>query len=216
MNESSVPPGPPKKRAPLLRQVRLPMLSGKVSAAWLVVCFGLAALVIPVALKLPTWIEAEIVLGVWWAIWFGLLTYLLHRGWHISDDYSPPRPRSWWSGWTEKKSDGDGAGAIFDLGGDALEVEGCAWVVGILLALLLLVGLAWVVIEVAVPVLAFLFYCVTRFMLAQVVNDRHGCEDHLGRSSLWGGLWATVYTAPLAGAVWVIHLLAESARVGGG
>ena len=31
------------------------------------------------------------------------------------------------------------------------------------------------------------------------------CRGRLGRALAWGALWATVYTAPLAGAVWFVH-----------
>ena len=52
--------------APRLRRV-----SGKVAAAWLVICLFVTAVLIPMALRTPRlWIEFEIVLLVWWISWF--------------------------------------------------------------------------------------------------------------------------------------------------
>jgi hypothetical protein len=50
-------------------------------------------------------------------------------------------------------------------------------------------------------------------MLARVANDRHGCEGDVPRALAWGGLWAAVYTAPIAGVVWVLHRLLPT-RIG--
>jgi hypothetical protein len=61
------------------------------------------------------------------------------------------------------------------------------------------------VVEVAVPLVAFLVYVLVRSMLARVLNDDQGCRGRLVSSVGRGLLWATVYTAPLAGVVWLIH-----------
>jgi hypothetical protein len=53
-----------------------------------------------------------------------------------------------------------------------------------------------------------------RNMLAAVINDRHRCHGNLGRALAWGLLWATVYTAPLAGLVWFVHYVLGSQTVG--
>jgi hypothetical protein len=50
-------------------------------------------------------------------------------------------------------------------------------------------------------------YSLVRGMLAKVANDEHGCEGNLLKASAWGALWATVYIAPLAGLVWLVHAL---------
>ena len=49
-------------------------------------------------------------------------------------------------------------------------------------------------------------------MLAKVANDDHGCEGSMLRSAGWGGLWATVYIAPLAVLMWLVHLLHRAAQ----
>ena len=53
-------------------------------------------------------------------------------------------------------------------------------------------------------------YFVVRGMLARVINDRHRCRGRLVRSLGWSLLWATVYSAPLAGAVWFVHYVHQN------
>jgi hypothetical protein len=59
----------------------------------------------------------------------------------------------------------------------------------------------------AALLLAFVMYFLIRGMLAQVANSRPRCRQRLGRSLAFGILWATVYTAPLAGLTWLVHRL---------
>ncbi len=93
------------------------------------------------------------------------------------------------------------------MGPSGVEAEGCAWVIGILLAIGAVIVLAWLLIEVVIPVLALLLYGLIRSMLAGVANDKHQCTGRFGVACLWGTLWATVYTTPLALLVFVIHLI---------
>ncbi|MFO0843469.1 MAG: hypothetical protein U0797_13890 [Gemmataceae bacterium] len=205
-------PDRPRTTRSFRRMASLPTLSGKASAFWLAVCFVLTALLIPMALRLPRWVEAEIVLGVWWAIWFGVLTRMLHVGWRVSDDHALPPPRNWFSGWRGfSESSGSGGWAL----ADGVDDEGCLWALAALLAFVLLLFVAWFLIEIAVPVLLFLLYFVTRGMLARVTKDPHRCQGHLPRSLGWAFVWATLYTAPLALAVWAVHFLHERSKLGG-
>jgi hypothetical protein len=85
--------------------------------------------------------------------------------------------------------------------------EGCLIALGIILALVItLVGL-WLLIEIVIPALAFVAYFLVRGMLAMVTNDKHGCQGSFIRATLWGALWATVYTLPFALLVWLVHLV---------
>ena len=61
-----------------------------------------------------------------------------------------------------------------------------------------------------IPVVAV----VLRGMLARVVNDRHHCEGNLFLASVWGAIWATVYTGPLALVVWGVHVWIKRAMAG--
>jgi hypothetical protein len=79
-----------------------------------------------------------------------------------------------------------------------------------IVAFVLFVALVWFLIEIAIPVVFFLLYLTVRGMLAHVINDRHRCRGRLGRALAWGLVWATVYTAPLAGMVWLVHAIQSS------
>jgi hypothetical protein len=192
-------------------------LSGKAAAAWLVVCLLLTAVLIPMALRLPRWIKFEIVLGVWWVVWFGVLTTFLYRGLRVADDHALHQPRNWFSGWF---SSGKGnSRKQSEPGGSWWDGFFWGWFVGdelllLVIAAVVLIGGIWLAFEVAIPVLLFLLYFVARGMLAGVANDRHRCRGRLARSIAWGFTWATVYTAPLAAAVWFIHFVHQRAQVG--
>jgi len=220
MADSQVSADIPVQRPSLAKRVRLPRLSGKASAAWLVVCFGLTAVLIPMVFRLPRWVEFEIVLALWWAVWLAVLTRLLYTGQRVADDHQMREPRNWFasdkSKQKEQKKDvdrswWDGLFFLGELAGDSEAVAiGCLIVIG----LVLLAGLVWFLIEVAIPLVLFLLYFVTRGMLARVVNDRHRCRGQLGRALAWGFVWATLYTAPVAAAVWFVHYVYQQSQIG--
>jgi hypothetical protein len=143
-----------------------------------------------------------VVLGLWWLVWTIVLAWLLYTGRSVTDDHAmrPPHPRRLlrWFEWI-----GDVGGV--DLGDGV--VEGLVLGLLLLVAAILFVLAAWLLVELAVPALALILYLVIRGMLARVANDRHGCEGHLSRAVAWGALWAVVYSAPIAGLVWVLHRL---------
>jgi len=72
------------------------------------------------------------------------------------------------------------------------------------------VGLAWVLIELAIPGVAFVTYFLVRGMLARVVNERHRCEGDWGRSLRWAAYWATLYMLPLVGLVLLMLLMQKA------
>jgi hypothetical protein len=189
-------------------------LSGKISAAWLIVCFALTAVLIPMLLRLPRWVEYEIVLGVWWAVWVGLLTWLLYTGHRVTDDHRLAGPRSWMPEWSKGAAEAAEPGCSWWWWAP-VEAEGCAYAAMILVAAVVLFFAAWLLIEIAIPLVLFLLYFVTRGMLASVTNDRHRCEGRPAKSFGWAVLWATAYTVPLALAVWLVHHLHERSKLGG-
>ncbi|OAI48733.1 hypothetical protein AYO44_18695 [Planctomycetaceae bacterium SCGC AG-212-F19] len=213
---------------PLRTRFRLPMVSGKTSALALMLCFVMTAIiVVPLAWKMPAWIEAEIVLVTWWGVWVVALALLLHRGWHISDDHEWSAPRNWFS-WGNKSSSGQSSGSTgdgclsaldiptFDIGLGSAEGcgEACAVMILAVVAVVVLFFAAWFVIEVAIPAGALVAYLLIRGMLARVANDKHGCENSWPRAATWGAFWATVYIIPQALVVWLIHILAAQAKAG--
>jgi hypothetical protein len=188
----------------LIQSIRLPLVSGKASAIGLVASFALTAALIPMAARLPLWIDFELVLALWWLIWVTVLSRLLYLGSRVSDDHQMAAPR-WWFGSGSRKSSSVSAASDLVWWPVLFDAEGCAWILFIVLAACALVGVAWFVVEVAVPLVAFLTYILMQSMLARVVNDDHACRGRLLSSVARGLLWATVYTAPLAGVVWLVH-----------
>jgi hypothetical protein len=198
--------------------MRLPIVSGKATAAVVIVCLVLTALItVPLAgyFRMPPWIRFEIVLGVWWVIWVIALARLLHLGHRLSDDHAMAEPRDWFSGLFGRGSGNGGSWSgpdVFVVG----DFEGCAYVLAFLVAVLVAIIGFWFLVEIAIPAIAFILYFLVRGMLARVANDDHGCQGKLGRALAWGGLWATLYIAPLAFLVWLGHVIVAGQAAGRG
>jgi hypothetical protein len=211
--ETSQPPPQPK--------VRLARLSGKATAAWLFVIFLVVVLLIPMAVRLPLWIDFQIVLAAWWLVWLAVLTRMLYMGQRVTADHELGAPRNWFGSAQKepekkdpldirkpeaRKTGGDWSWlefmALFGSGGGG---EGCLFGIALIVGLIVLLGLIWFLIEIAIPVMFFVVYFTVRGMLAHVINDRHHCRSRLGRAFVWAFVWATAYTAPLAGVVWFVH-----------
>jgi hypothetical protein len=168
-------------------------------------------------LTLPRWIDAEIVLSLWWLIWVIGFAFLLYAGQRVTDDHTLGQPRNWLAGMGLSSSGRSAPSSdswpwwywidipTFEVG------EGCAVVLGVILAVIVAFFGLWLMVEIVIPVVAFLAYFLIRGLLARVANDRHHCEGHLLRAVAWGAIWATVYTAPLALLVWFAHLIRAQA-----
>jgi hypothetical protein len=67
-------------------------LSATATTAVVAVSLVATALLVPVALHMPRWLEAEAVLGTWWVMGAVALSVLLFRGARLADDfvYRPP------------------------------------------------------------------------------------------------------------------------------
>ena len=186
---------PPRPR--LSQRLRLPEVSGKWTVIALLCCFALTGALIPLVLKLPKWVEFEVVVGAWWALWAMILTKLLYTGERVSDDHQQRSPRDWFG----LNSPGSVSGNWGSGCGSGVDAEGCLVVLGLIAALLLV----WLLVEIAIPVVFFMLYFLVRGMLVHVVHDRPNCRGDFGLSTMRGIFWATVYTAPLAVTIWVIH-----------
>lgn len=194
-----------------------PRLSGKMTALVVAASLAAAAVLLPMAIRLPRWIEAEIVLGAWWLIVAATLVALLYRGFRLRDDlvYFLPwdRPAASEGSPAPKSKPGLGdhlSGA--DLSGcgngcSGLDGEGCVGALAVALALTVALGAAWIFVELALPIAFVLTYWLFMRAIGRVANDRHGCEGDVMRSLGWGALWATIYVAPLAGLTWAAHAI---------
>lgn len=196
-------PGGAGYRAAARRVVQAvsPRVSARTTGLVVLAAFVLAALLVPSALRQPRWVEVELVLLAWWVIVGTTLTTLLYRGYRMKDDYAHFVP------W-RASSGGVGGGGLPDLPdlsgcGDA--GEGCAGVLVALALLALALGVAWLVVELVLPVAFLLAYGLFLGAIARVANDRHGCEGALGKALAWGLGWASLYVAPLALLVWLVH-----------
>jgi hypothetical protein len=111
----------------------------------------------------------------------------------MADDQKPKK---------EKRSIGD-KGELLRVFEGCSDPEGFAIIVGVIIAVLL----GWLLVELVIPAVLVGCYVVLVAALRRVANDRHDCEGNLPRALLWGALWASVYTLPLAGLVWLVHLV---------
>jgi hypothetical protein len=176
------------------------------------------ALLVPMALHLPRWLEAEIVLGTWWAMGAVALSVLHFRGTRLADDYVYRTP---WHRPIEKpstarsSSTGSGSSTKWLDPAGCLDVEGCAGVlVGILLAAAAF-AVAWLVVELAAPIVFLLFYTMLIRAVARATRDNRGCKGNIGRSLAWGARWASTYAAPVVGFVWLLHAVIRARGMGG-
>jgi hypothetical protein len=210
-----MPPPSPEETTAIRRaakKMQLPLVSGRASVMVLVLCFALSAglvLLLGAAMHLPPWIRFELMLLAWWLVWIATLAHFLYHGQRISHDHEFQRPRNWLERvfGRNRKGAAHSAGSWGDLGDVGGADEGCLWVLGIVLAIVAAFILAWLLVEVVIPLLALILYALIRGMLARVANDEHGCTGRFNVALLWGTLWATLFTAPLALMVWVIHLI---------
>jgi hypothetical protein len=207
-----------------------PRVSGAATAAIVGASLAGSAVLLPASVRLPRWVEAEMVLGAWWAIVAVTLVVLLYRGFRLKDDWvyfapwDAPPPHSEKAGAAKRAKAPPVAGkrsgvGPFDLVPDGCEgcvdvgdAEGCLAVLAVALVLAIAFGAAWIFAEFALPLVFVSTYTLLHRAIARVANDRHGCEGHLAKSLAWGALWAAVYVAPLAAFTWALHRLVPALR----
>ena len=73
-------------------------VSGARTTFLLLLSMGVSALLIPTVFHLPSIVEWQMVIGVWWLSWAVAVTWLLFRGGRLSDDYQMHYPRVWFLG----------------------------------------------------------------------------------------------------------------------
>lgn len=196
-------------RARHLLMAAAPKVSARATAAVLLGSLAVTAVMLPAAARLPRWIETEIVLGAWWMIVAATLTILLYRGFRLRDDFVYFAP---WDRPAEPAAAApatkDGSSSNLGLDGcSGLDAEGCAAAAVITVALAAAFGVAWVLVEFALPVVFLLMYGLFMRAIGRVANDRHGCEGDLAKAMRWGALWATLYVLPLALITALLHAL---------
>ncbi len=193
-----------------------PRISASATALVVLASFAASGMMLPTALHLPRWIEAELVLASWWLIVTTVLTILLFRGFRLRDDFVYFSP---WNRPTDvgknvdnssmptRVADGCTSGCSPFDGCSGVDGEGILIGLVVAAALAIAFGAAWIFVEFALPLFFFLMYALFMRAIARVANDRHGCEGSLARSSSWGLAWATAYIAPLAGLAAIAHFM---------
>lgn len=174
-----------------------PSMSGKLTALLLIACLAVAATVLPLAAHLPHWIEFELVLGIWWVVWWIILGWVLFHRIEVEDDAEMPG-----GGWAtrhlgELYPAADGVGCLSSLA--CGEIGLVIWV-----GLLLLLGL-WLIVELLIPGIAFLLYLAVRAMLRQAARWHERCEGNPGASMFWAAAWSTVYLSPIGLVIWGVQ-----------
>jgi hypothetical protein len=203
-----------------------PRVSGKVTALVVVVSLFAAAVLVPASVRLPRWIEAEMVLGLWWVVLAVTLVVLLYRGFRLKDDlvyfvpWDRPAPPGKDDGSKSPRSAGqkdlslgskpggcvgDGCSGIGGDGCSSIDGEGAIVVVVVVVALGTALCAAWVMVEIAMPLLFFLMYSVLMRAIRRAASDRRGCEGNLVKSLGSAVLWATIYILPIAALAWALH-----------
>ena len=206
---SAHPPAtPPRGIRPrvVLARGRLTNASRLVMAAIIGLSFLLSGILIPVAAHLPHWIEFELVLGVWWGVWLIVTSVLLYRGVGVDDDMPEPTFSSGASTRINKGCSDPGLA-----GCDIPAETSCGEAGAALLVIVLVLLSVWLLVEFVIPAVAFAAYWMIVRLLGKVVNDRKDCRGSAGRSALWGFVWATTYTLPLALIVCGFHFLRHHA-----
>lgn len=214
---SNTPPHARLARARLLLAALAPQLSGRLTALSVLAAGALTALSFPRMLHMQRWVELELVVLSWWAMAFVGLTVVLYRGLRVDDDhifYAPGNPLNTLRASRSKRGSSCNTsscldGCNFDAGGDEL--------LFVVFALLLLLCAAvamflfsWLIVEIVLP-LAFLgFYKATTGALRRATHDRHDCKQDWATSLRWAAIWSTLYIAPFAAILYLMHKIAAA------
>lgn len=205
-------PHPFRQRARNVAVRLAPRVSGTLTALAVAVPFVVAAILFPKLMKLQAWVEAEVVLAVWWLVFASVLAVLLYRGYRLKDDYlfvEPWKRFGGSSGGRGKTGSGISRGCESLSGcdgcGGGLDSEGVLVVVLAAVAVAVLLGGAWVLAELALPIVLFAGYATITRALTRVAHDRHGCKGDLLKAGAWGGLWSALYLAPFSLLVALLH-----------
>lgn len=183
-----------------------PTISGRGTALATLTTMAVTAALFPRLLHKARWVEFELVLLAWWILGVIALSVLLYRRYQIEDDHFFQTP-------SRLKADGlGGMEHAGDCGCDLGMNAGCDGIVGAAVALAigavaLLASLlaAWLVVELLIPLVFITFYVTTLAGIQRAARDRHDCEGNLLRSLRWAVTWATIYIAPTATTVWLLH-----------
>lgn len=229
--ESVGPANPYRARLRRVARAAVPPLSGRSTVLAVAASMALAAVLLPVGLKLPHWLESELVLAVWWAVLAATLALLFYRGSGLADDYHYRLPRAFLAEASGRSKADAGDAAAPGAAGKSrrgrkrrakhkrdpgwLELlnpinwweagEAAVVVAVVAAALLAAFAVAWLLVELLLPVVFLVVYYLLRRALSRAIADPHDCRRRSARSLFWGALWSAIYVAPLGLLVWGVH-----------
>ena len=183
----------PKQRSIKARD----MMSGKKIFAIIIGCLVLSCLIFVVpSYKKPFITEASIAIGIWWLTWVGILTKILYSGWRIDDDLSTDLKiesgkKSNWLDFFDISTAGDGLGGLI-----------ASFFISVLFAFF-----GYILIELLLPLFAWLAYTIVLKMLRTAAHDRHDCERNFLLSMGFATFWAAIYVLPLILCVFIVKNL---------
>lgn len=188
--------------------------------AWIVcVAVLLSALSFPMAFQLPMFVEVELVILVTYLLVAATLTRILYRGTVLEDDHVFIAPQSPLAD-VDPKAEARPSMLERYMPGGNTDPSGCepacasgceeGAFVGIVIivamvAVFLLLSLAWVVVEIALPLVFVLAYELVLAAVRHASRDKHDCRGKLAPSLLYGASYAALYLAPVAIATWLLH-----------
>jgi hypothetical protein len=200
----------------------VPRTSARTTAIVAFVALVTTAALVPLPLHLPKWIEAEIVLVLWWLIGIVAIAWVLWRGRSIAQDHGFRAPWDRVAAPGAKSGSGSSRGGSSSAGGRGtnwLDPSGCADAEGCLAMLLgivlvvVAIGAAWFLVELVAPALFFLFYGLFLAAIRRAAAGRDDARGNFIRALAWGGFWSTVYVAPLALVVIAVHAALRASGV---
>lgn len=193
----------PYRGAPPPSPRRLAGISSRAAALVLLASMAAAAIVLPLATHRPPWIEIEIVLAAWWAAWVVVLAVVARVGVARARDALVVRLP--WSRRPRAKESFEIGLSVLD-GASSLDLEGLLFVVLLGLAFGFALLGAWLVVDVAVPILVFA-------ASAAVLRAGRDAGRSSTRASVAALGWATGLVAPAALFVWLAHVFVHARAV---
>ena len=70
-------------------------------------------------------------------------------------------------------------------------------------------GAAWILAELAFPLVFILGYAIILRAVGRVARDRHACQGNALRSIGWGAAWSTIYMLPFAIVIVCVHIATQ-------
>lgn len=195
--------------------------SGRRLVVTLAASLAVATTLVLLVLRLPALVEWWFVTATWWLIWFCTVASLLYRGGSVRDDVRWDGPKFWF----KRNPQAPAPSSRSKAGANAKGFDWIAWIPDLgcgpvteflgMLAIVLIAGLAaywlaWLVVELLIPIVALVIYVQLHGMLSLAAVASGRCRRDVWRAVVFALIWATVYSTPLAVVLWLTSLAKNS------